>query len=164
MSRQPRLKLFLNSLRGLMPSFCLRSACCFSLEDKTCLSVLISSSNWTQTQTLKLTTQPSPLCPCLDSLTHTLPNSCRISSLSSSVMIELLKLTSSSVSFKCSESRNSADHKKHIQFGLCFTIDLQMDHRLLPPPSIGIIKPLEDHLSVQLDPFFCSILSVPTVY
>lgn len=60
MSRQLRLKLFLNSFRGLMPSFCLRSACCFSLEDKTCLSVPISSSSWTQTQKLKLHTQPSP--------------------------------------------------------------------------------------------------------
>lgn len=50
MSCQPLLKLFLSSLRGLMPSFCLRSACCFSLDDKTCFSVLISSSSWTYTK------------------------------------------------------------------------------------------------------------------
>ena len=50
MSCQPLLKLFLSSLRGEMPSFCLRSACCFSLDAKTCFSVLISSSSWTQTR------------------------------------------------------------------------------------------------------------------
>lgn len=48
MSCQPLLKLFLSSLRGVIPSFCLSSACCFSLDDKTCLSVLISSSSWAQ--------------------------------------------------------------------------------------------------------------------
>lgn len=50
MSCQPLLKLFLRSFRGLMPSFCLSSACCFSLDNKTCLSVFISSSSWTHTQ------------------------------------------------------------------------------------------------------------------
>lgn len=51
MSCQPLLKLLLSSLRGPMPSFCFSSACCFSLDDRTCLSVLISSSSWdTHTQ------------------------------------------------------------------------------------------------------------------